>query len=231
MKNKNILILLSILLTFSCLFASCNANEQMFPEETMPEPDKYTQSIQALEDKIIELQQNHQLSEEERQKELAQLQNLVADLKEKQEKEENKEESKTPTDTENENTPPTPTGKFLYDVDSSNGEFAIITGYSGTEERVVIPSVIDGYAVREIADNAFSSKEIKNIIVTNGIKKIGWFSFQNCSALVSITLPNSVENIGYSAFPSQNKSFTVYCSSNSFAQQYAKSYGISYTII
>ena len=144
-----------------------------------------------------------------------------------------KEEDKTQNNDDSnnsENTLPI-TGKFLYDLDTSDGEFAIITGYTGTEEKIVIPAMIDGYTVREIADNAFSSKQTKSIIVTNGIKKIGWFSFQNCSSLISVTLPDSIDSIGYSAFPAQNKNFTVYCSSNSFAQQYAKSYGISYTII
>ena len=121
-----------------------------------------------------------------------------------------------------------PTGKFLYNID---GEFATITGYTGSEERLVIPAMIDGYTVREIADSAFSSNQLKSIIITNGIEKIGWFAFQNCPTLIAITIPDSVSSIGYSAFPTQSKNFTIYCSNNSFAQQYAKSYGISYTVV
>ena len=227
MENKKILILLSILLTISCLFASCNANEQIFPQESIPsQDDDYLNDIQSLENKIIELQQNYQLSQEERQKEIERLQSLINQMKE-----ESTTEPPANTETNNTETTPTPTGKFLYDVDPSNAEFAIITGYTGTEDRIVIPSVIDGYTVREIADSAFSSKDVKNIIITNGITKIGWFCFQSCTSLVSVTLPNSIESIGYSAFPTQNKNFTLYCSSNSFTQKYAQSYGIPYTII
>ncbi len=223
MKHRNVLILLSILLTFACLFASCNANKSILPDnDTNPSTDDYLANIQSLENQMLELQQNQQLSELERQKELERLQNLLAQLKE--------ENKNAPTDDKSDNseTPPTPTGKFLYNLD---GENAIITGYTGTEDQVVIPSIIDGYAVREIADNAFSSKQLKNVIITNGVAKIGWFSFQNCPSLVSVTIPNSIESIGYSAFPSQNKNFTVYCSSNSFAQQYAKSYGIPHATV
>ena len=68
MKHRNILILLSILLTLACLFASCNANKKIFPNEnegesTSDDIDDYTKNIQALENKIIELQQNQELSD------------------------------------------------------------------------------------------------------------------------------------------------------------------------
>lgn len=223
MKQRNILILLSILLTLACLFASCNANKPIFPEESITtDTDDYTKNIQALENKILELQQNHQVSEEERQQEITRLQALLAQLKKEN------GENTTPSDKAPSQGTTSPSGKYLYNLD---GEFAIITGYTGTEDRLVIPSMIDGYTVREIADNAFTSKQLKTLIITNGITKIGWFSFQECSALTSVTLPESIESIGYSAFPTQNKNFSICCSNNSFAQQYAKSYGISYTII
>ena len=63
------------------------------------------------------------------------------------------------------------------------------------------------------------------------IKTINENAFGMATNLLSITIPNSIESIGYSAFPSQNKNFTVYCSSNSFAQQYAKSYGIPHATV
>ncbi|MBO5939034.1 MAG: leucine-rich repeat protein [Clostridia bacterium] len=223
MKHQNVLILLSILLTFACLFSSCNADKSILPDaDETQSTNEYDLNIQALENQILALQQNQQLSELERQKELEHLQSLLAQLKE--------ETTKEPDDSTSNNSDnsATPSGKFLYNLE---GEDAIITGYTGTEEQMVIPAMIDGYAVREIADNAFSSKQLKSVIITNGITKIGWFSFQNCPSLASVTIPNSIESIGYSAFPSQNKNFTVYCQSNSFAQQYAKSYGIPHATV
>lgn len=224
MKHKAALILLSFLLTFACLFASCNANEQIFPEEdTSPNADDYTMTIQSLEQQILELQQNQYLSEIERQEELTRLQNLLAQLK----NESNQTPSDDNTDEKDPSSPQT-SGKFLYTVTE---DVAIITGYTGNEETLVIPSVIDGYTVSEISDSAFSSKQVKSVIITGGITKIGWFAFQGCSNLSSVTIPSSVTSIGYSAFFTEAKGFTIYCASGSFAQQYAKSYGISYAII
>lgn len=220
MKNKAALILLSFLLTFACLFASCNANGQIFPEEdTPPNTDDYTMTIQSLEQQILELQQNQYLSEMERQEELTRLQNLLAQLK--NESNQNPSDKKDPTTSQS-------SGKFLYTVTESK---AVITGYTGKDETLVIPSVIDGYAVSEISDSAFSSDQIKSVIITNGITKIGWFAFQECSNITSVTIPASVTSIGYSAFFTEAKGFTIYCPSDSFAQQYAKSYGISYATI
>lgn len=224
MKNKAALILLSFLLTFACLFASCNANEPIFSEEEDSiSTDDYTMTIQSLEQQILELQQNQYLSEIERQEELTRLQNLLAQLK--------NETNSKPSDTNTDEKDPTNTqtsGKFLYTVTENQ---AVITGYTGKEETLVIPSVIDGYAVSEISDSAFSSDQIKSVIITNGITKIGWFAFQDCPNISSVTIPSSVTSIGYSAFFTEAKGFTIYCPSGSFAQQYAKSYGISYATI
>ena len=95
----------------------------------------------------------------------------------------------------------------------------------------MIPSEIDGYPVIAIGDSAFSSQTLKSVIVSNGIEKLDWFAFRDCPALISITLPDSVTSIGYSAFAPQSKSFTIYCHNDSFAHKYAKSYGWSYAII
>ena len=118
--------------------------------------------------------------------------------------------------------------RFLYS--QSNGS-AIITGYTGSDAHLVIPSEIDGYPVIAIGDSAFSSQTLKSVIVSNGIEKLDWFAFRDCPALISITLPDSVTSIGYSAFAPQSKSFTIYCHNDSFAHKYAKSYGWSYAII
>jgi len=219
MKTKTPLILLTFLLTFACLFASCNANKQIFPEEDpSPSADDYTITIQSLEQQILELQQNQYLSEIERQEEITRLQNLLAQLK----NESNQNSSDNTTNTPPENTQTS--GKFLYTVTDG---VATITGYTGNEETLVIPSVIDGYTISEISDSAFSSDQVKSVIITNGISKIGWFAFQGCSNISSVTIPSSVTSIGYSAFYTEAKGFTIYCPSGSFAQQYAKSYGIS----
>ena len=226
MKHKSILILLSILLTFACLFASCNANKKIFSENfDTTVTDDYSITIESLENQIIELQQNQYISEIERQEELKRLNNLLAQLKG-----EATDSSPLTSDTDASSQPPSALsqGKFLYELAD---ESAVITGYTGNEENLVIPSMIDGHKVTEIADSAFSSSQLKRVIVPSGVTKIGWFSFQNCPSLNAVTLPSSITAIGHSAFPAQSKGFSIYCPNDSFALQYAKSYGIAYTII
>lgn len=42
--------------------------------------------------------------------------------------------------------------------------------------------------------------EIKDLIIPNGVKKIGNIAFMGCTGLLSVTIPNSVTSIGGSAF-------------------------------
>ena len=46
----------------------------------------------------------------------------------------------------------------------------------------------------------YHQKDIKNVLIYNGVTNIGDFAFYNCSNLTSITIPKSVTSIGGSAF-------------------------------
>ena len=116
---------------------------------------------------------------------------------------------------------------FSYSVD---GNRATITGYYGEQTALVIPATIDGYRVVAIADSAFKGMHIKSVIVSDGVESIGWFAFEGCAYLTSITLPKSISSIAHGALGS-GSSLTVFCHSDSFAVAYAKSYGLTYVII
>ncbi len=45
-----------------------------------------------------------------------------------------------------------------------------------------------------------SRENIKNLVIENGVTRIGNYAFYNCTGLTSITIPESVTNIGSSAF-------------------------------
>lgn len=224
--NKRILpIFFVILLLFSFCFSACNANQRIFgsASDTTPE-QSIEETIRRLEMQIALLKQSQDASDAENQKELVRLQNLLASLKE----EASSSEESSSTDQQQTEGETVADGKFLYVQEGAN---AVITGYTGQDETLVIPSKIDGLPVTAIGDNAFQSKHLKTVVVADGITKIGWFAFRDCPALVSVTLPSSVTVIGYSAFSSDSTALTIYCHRNSFAQKYVESYGIRHAII
>ena len=79
-----------------------------------------------------------------------------------------------------------------------------ITGYSGSDAEVVIPSEIDGKSVTSI----------------------GYKAFEGCTNLTSITIPDSVMSIGWDAFGYNDfdniENFTIYGKTGSVAETYAK---------
>ncbi len=117
---------------------------------------------------------------------------------------------------------------FTYDTD---GDTATITGYVGDEVNLVIPNSIDGYKICAIGDSAFRDTRIKSVIIPNGVESVGWFAFDGCTRLGAVTVPSTVTQIGYGAFGSADSSLTLYCHEGSFAQKYARSYGLAYAII
>ena len=232
MKLSTLAILFTIFITISCVFASCNTQRIVHDIDTeagnTSDTDDYSSIIKVLEDQILELKQNQYISESKRTEEILRLEALIEELKlgGKLPTEDNSytEGTDTDTDTEESHTE----ARFIYEVENGS---AILTGYTGDDTELTLPSFIDGYAVTEIADDTFISDTLKAIVIPEGVKKIGWFAFKNCSALYTVTIPQSVEEIGYSAFPSRLGGFSVICPSNSFAAKYAASYGISATLI
>lgn len=68
-------------------------------------------------------------------------------------------------------------------------------------ENVIIPSAYNGKKVVAIGDNAFSgNKNLKSIIIPEGVVSIGSSAFYNCSNLSSVLLPESLKTIGAAAF-------------------------------
>ena len=76
-----------------------------------------------------------------------------------------------------------------------------VTGYTGSAEEVVIPAEIDGYSVRRISQNAFSSNDtITGVTIPEGVEEIRFYAFYDCASLETVTLPDSLAAIGYEAF-------------------------------
>jgi hypothetical protein len=102
-------------------------------------------------------------------------------------------------------------GAFNENPVTSDFEFEVwdreiqLTKYKGSSQDVKIPETIIGLPVTSIAgfyrawDAVFYDKQLTSVTIPNSIKNIGRFAFCN-NQLTSVTIPNGVVNIGMSAF-------------------------------
>ena len=87
-------------------------------------------------------------------------------------------------------------GDWKYMLDN----FAIITGYTGSEKNVTIPAMIDGHAVKTIGMDVFKdSQQVTKVIISEGITTINAYAFWNSNVNL-IHVPLSVVSIGGNAF-------------------------------
>jgi hypothetical protein len=82
---------------------------------------------------------------------------------------------------------------------TSNGS-ATITGYTGSNTTVVVPSTIDGYPVVAIGDLAFAYLSLVDVTLPDSVASIGNNSFAGCLNLTNISLGNGIRTIGDFAF-------------------------------
>ncbi len=77
-----------------------------------------------------------------------------------------------------------------------------ITGYTGTEINIVIPSMgPDGKKVTRINDGAFKGCNIlRSVTLPSTLREIGAGAFLGCSSLRFVHIPNGVTTIGVDAF-------------------------------
>ena len=214
MFKKTIILSLVVFLCVS-LF-SCARHSATPPSDTTSQ--SYETLLEALEKKLAELQESYSDSNNDAKAEIERLKAEIEKIK----------NSSTSISTTAQTTVTAVPHIFRYKL---NGGKAIITGFIGEEKSIIIPSIIDGFEVFGIDEKAFASSDIKSVVISDGIESIDWFAFSYCEDLSSITIPDSVKQIGYGAFDGVPKSFTIYCTSGSFAEYYAKSYGLAYAFI
>ena len=79
---------------------------------------------------------------------------------------------------------------FYYTVDNN---IATIANYYGTEEHVVVPSVLGGYPVQHIGYHAFYSNEnIKEITFSEGIQSMSESAISSCINLTTVNYPSTM---------------------------------------
>ena len=212
---KKLKIAITVISIIFCL-ATLNACEQA-PQNDSKESSILNQEIEELKQKLesqSELISSLLLSKEE-------------EIKKDENKNENTEENddKTEDKTVESNTVST---DFEY-IKESGG--ITITKYVGNQTSVRIPEKIENISVLKIGKNAFADTEVKSVTLPSCCEYVDWFAFYGCYGLTTVYISESVSEIGYAAFDGCSKKLTIYCPSNSYAQKYAKSFGISFSTI
>ena len=83
-------------------------------------------------------------------------------------------------------------GDYEYSLINGGTEVKI-TGYSGSDTEIVIPSEIGGKTVTRIGNYAFRNcSGLTSIVLPDSLKTIGDYAFCNCSGLSGIDLPDSL---------------------------------------
>ena len=138
--------------------------------------------------------------------------------------------NKQPSVTPNQPTPNYPDYNHVVSKSDFNyttdGAKITITGYEGKELDVEIPSNIDGLPVTDIGEGAFQNSYVRSVVIPSSVRHINWFAFSGCTCLENITIPSSVLTIDYGAFDYCPKTLTVKCEKGSYAEAYAKSWGM-----
>lgn len=90
-------------------------------------------------------------------------------------------------------------GDFIYKV-NSNGT-ASVTGYSGSAQKLTIPSTLGGKKVAAIGESAFKNNAaIQSVVIPDSVTEIGESAFMFCYDLRSVTFGKSVAAIREDAF-------------------------------
>lgn len=86
---------------------------------------------------------------------------------------------------------------------------AELTQYLGFDEDVLIPEQMNGIPVTAIGTLCFQNNHLETVNIPAGITAIGDFAFKDCTALVFVTIPDTIISIGKNPFLGSCPEFLV----------------------
>mgnify|MGYP004465893369 CR=1 FL=1 len=88
-----------------------------------------------------------------------------------------------------------------YEYDLLKDGTAQIKHYEGSETEIEIPSEIDGHRVTFIISGAFEGcTSLTSVTIPDSVTEIGWGAFSGCTSLTSVTIGSGVTRIDGCAF-------------------------------
>ena len=92
--------------------------------------------------------------------------------------------------------------KYGIGTDEGTGKrYAVVTGANNVENSLAIPAEIDGCPVERIRGHAFSGcTNLTSVTIPDSVKDVGEWAFAGCTRLTRVTIPASVKSIGMCAF-------------------------------
>lgn len=99
--------------------------------------------------------------------------------------------------------------QLTWEYEENEDGTLTLTHYHGSEQEVMIPSILDGRRVTRLEGSIGSLKvsifhpntrNVQSVIIEEGIGEIGKRAFLDCANLESVTIPPSVKVLGEEAF-------------------------------
>lgn len=169
----------------------------------------YEELVKQLQEELLQCKTERYVEQISHEAAVRQLEQSIAEL----------ENEKTESDV-------TSSDPIAFTYRTENGTVTLLT-YTGAARRVEVPSEVDGFPVTVIGDRAFQNCSVlEEVILPDGIESIGWFAFSGCISLRNVRIPHSVTVMCYGIFENCSSALTVKCPGDSYAEAYAKSYGI-----
>lgn len=211
MKKK---FIFGIILCFTILLTACAPATGENGDEPLDTSATYETRIAELEAQLARQQEEKFISDVAYKARIAELEGQLALLSPDKESHAGAGESDT---------------EMIFTYRVENGK-AIVTGYEGRSNLVTVPTTLDGYPVIAIGERAFEGQNLAAVTLPDGLEAVGWFAFYGCTGLMDVTIPPSVTSIGYAVFDGCER-VTIIGRAESYAAQYAKSYGLPFVAI